>query len=432
MGTDALQAWWGRLTQGETRAVERRLVVFVAIVTAMLYLPGLGHPDHTVGGESHNSVLMRDWLAGAFVSGKQSLPINNEHPPLAKLFLAASMFLFGDNPAAWRLPNVIAGIALACALMLFAWRLTGSLAAGLLAVAVLTLDNHHYVAATNFFLDTIGLAFAFGAFSHVLGTPQHRWVAPVLYGLAIACKLPFLFLFPVFAWLWFRSWGPPGTRWTGMRFAQLGVLMFAPFLFTYLPYIAYWCVVLGPDAALPKLFDSLVAMVVFHEDYAGEGKLTFQWDPLHWFLFTDPPRFYWRVLSATHVAGVWALGNPILWWGGPLLGFLWPLRRGARRGLPPGLSTMWMLMLLQWVPFFFIGRAIFPYYMIKVVPHVAVMMAIVLAAWFRLPRWRPLVWLVLGIALVVFVARFPLSEAWPVTRDYVRLVAPTADFGREL
>ena len=63
---------------------------------------------------------------------------DNDHPPLGKLFIAAGMLLFGDNPTGWRAASLIFGlqtlvIAAALARALFADRRAGWFAAAFFA-----------------------------------------------------------------------------------------------------------------------------------------------------------------------------------------------------------------------------------------------------------------------------------------------------------
>jgi dolichyl-phosphate-mannose--protein O-mannosyl transferase len=73
--------------------------------------------------------------ARSFLQGKADW---NDHPPLGKLFIAASMLAFGDTSWAWRVPSLVAGIAMIgmgglLARLLFQDRLAGVIAAAFIA-----------------------------------------------------------------------------------------------------------------------------------------------------------------------------------------------------------------------------------------------------------------------------------------------------------
>lgn len=93
-------------------------------------LVGFGFPANFLFDEHHFVENARNYLHG--------VPDWNDHPPLGKLFIAASIRLFGDRSFAWRVPSLIEGLMLivigaATAVRLFRSRLAGVLAAALLA-----------------------------------------------------------------------------------------------------------------------------------------------------------------------------------------------------------------------------------------------------------------------------------------------------------
>jgi dolichyl-phosphate-mannose--protein O-mannosyl transferase len=65
----------------------------------------------------------------------------NDHPPLGKLLIAASIRAFGDNPIGWRAPALLLGCILMAAGGLAAARLFRSARAGWLAAALLAMDG---------------------------------------------------------------------------------------------------------------------------------------------------------------------------------------------------------------------------------------------------------------------------------------------------
>jgi len=50
--------------------------------------------------------------------------VNNEHPPLSKLMIAAGIAIFGDNPLGWRFPSMLFSSMAVGILAMFAWHLT--------------------------------------------------------------------------------------------------------------------------------------------------------------------------------------------------------------------------------------------------------------------------------------------------------------------
>ena len=104
---------------------------------------------------------------------------NAEHPQLAKLLIAGSIKLFGDNPKGWRLPSVLFSLIALAAIYGLVVALGGSgwLAAG--ATAVMALDNLMLVHGRIATLDIFGVAMMLiAAILYV-----RRW--PLLAGVAL-------------------------------------------------------------------------------------------------------------------------------------------------------------------------------------------------------------------------------------------------------
>ncbi len=84
---------------------------------------------------------------------------NQEHPPLAKLMIAASMRLLGDNAWGWRLPSVIMGSLSILLFYLLLKRISGNGKYSLLATFLFSFDNLIFVHSRIAILDIFTLAF---------------------------------------------------------------------------------------------------------------------------------------------------------------------------------------------------------------------------------------------------------------------------------
>jgi dolichyl-phosphate-mannose-protein mannosyltransferase len=143
---------------------------------------GFGFPSTFLFDEHHFVENARNYLHGA--------PDWNDHPPLGKLFIAASIRAFGDRSFAWRLPSLLEGLLLIAVGASAAARLFRSRVAGLLAVALLATDGFLIAYARAALLDC-GLALAAVT---ALWLATFRWraglavAAGVLIGLAANIK----------------------------------------------------------------------------------------------------------------------------------------------------------------------------------------------------------------------------------------------------
>jgi dolichyl-phosphate-mannose-protein mannosyltransferase len=112
---------------------------------------------------------------------------NSEHPQLAKVMMAGSIELFGDNPVAWRLPSLLLGTIAILAMFGLVRAAGGSDWVALLAATLMAADNLLLVHGRIATLDVPVLALMLcAAIAYLRGRPL---AAGVLIGIGTAMKL---------------------------------------------------------------------------------------------------------------------------------------------------------------------------------------------------------------------------------------------------
>ncbi len=163
-----------------------------------LFVVDLGSPTKIYFDETWYVPAAREWLA----TGNMLHP---EHPPLAKLLIAASIGLFGDTPFGWRAFSALFGALTLTGVFYWTLALAGNLKAALWAAAATFFNQILYVQARIAMLDVFLFAFivaALAAFTYSLKTPERaRAIAAAIgaglaFGLAGACKLSGFFALP--------------------------------------------------------------------------------------------------------------------------------------------------------------------------------------------------------------------------------------------
>ena len=352
---------------------------------------------------------------GAHYAGSPlGLDPNQEHPPLGKVMMALSILVFGDNGLGWRVPSLIAGMVSLGALYLVVRAGGESRWLGVLAVTFFAFDNLSLVHGRIGTLDIMVLApILFGAWA----TLRSRWLlAGSLMGLGTLFKLTGVYgLVAVLLWLAIEAFG----RWRAQRRPDLA------FLRPALLVVAGYVLVLGAGlTALDAKFssyknpiDHLRYMVTYGANLTkASGNPTCESNdsaPWQW-LVNDCEMTYYRV-AVTKKAGDKVISsipsidfrgamNPILI-GGFAMGvsaagwLAWRSRNRLARW-----SVIWIA--ANYLPYVALvlgrSRITYIYYMLPVIPALAVAVALLLAR-AGLPRfvlWGYLV--AFGLAAIAY------------------------------
>jgi predicted membrane-bound dolichyl-phosphate-mannose-protein mannosyltransferase len=159
---------------------------------------------------------------------------NTEHPPLAKLMVAASILVLGDNAYGWRIPSVIFGTVSIWLMYAITRRAGASPYSALLAATLLAFDNLVFVHSRIFTLDIFQVAFMLlGLYLYISGRAT---LAGAGFALAALCKIGGAFgLLAVLGYeglrllrgegSWREHWRPPVRRLSRMTVTFLAVFL---------------------------------------------------------------------------------------------------------------------------------------------------------------------------------------------------------------
>jgi dolichyl-phosphate-mannose-protein mannosyltransferase len=391
----------------------RTLAVAVAVLSLALFLFRIQQPSALLFDETHYVPAARTLLA---LTG----PANVEHPLLAKILIAGSISLFGDNSFAWRLPSAVMGtVTIASiywiALMLF--RQTGLA----LATALLALFNQtHFIQSRIGMLDMVmtgflllGSALLFKAF--VTPVQNRRWLmlAGVALGLAVGSKwtaIPYTgFFLTAYVFLrWQRA------RW---RMAALPGLVLQAGLVGGVALICYFA------TFAPAFFYANEPMTIGRLLQYQNYMLSQQRMPLaahpyqsNWWQWPTMQRPIWYLFEKIddHYQAVLLLGNPLIYWGGLMSLFAgfgsWLHRRGATF---PVAAAVYIFSLGIWV---IIPKKIgfFYYYNLS-----GLWICFVIVAAFHTfdERGQKWLWLFVSASAALFAYFYPMLAAVPLPAD---------------
>jgi predicted membrane-bound dolichyl-phosphate-mannose-protein mannosyltransferase len=164
------------------------------VIAATLRAFRLGQPSGALIGDEVYYVQDARVILGLPVmfhhlpgSAARYLDPNPEHPPLAKLMMAACIHLFGDRDFAWRIPSVVFGTLSIWLIYRIVLELGGSGRQALFAAFVLAFDNLSFVHGRIAMLDVYMMTFSL--VGTLLYFRSYYEVAGLAFGIATLCKL---------------------------------------------------------------------------------------------------------------------------------------------------------------------------------------------------------------------------------------------------
>jgi len=388
------------VTRREGRLSWREWLLLLA-VTAAAALPrarNVSRPPGFSWDEAYYVPAARSYLAG-------DLSVNFEHPPLAKWAIAGAIEVLGDEPLAWRLPALVAGIVTVPLVWLLVRRLLGSAWWATFAAVLVGTDGLLIVQSRTGLLDSLLPPLVTGAALCIVVHLDTRargslspWLlgAGALLGAAVAVK-----------------W-QAGTALLGVlaAFAIVGrhdrrALARAGLAFVVVPLAVYLASYTGhflDGLSLGEWVSLQRRMADYHRTFRIDHPSDSS--PLTW-LWLQRPVSYGSAHSPGRIAVTMALGNPVLWWSFlasvPLLVAVW--WRGRDRTVEVVLVA-WTSLHLVWL---IVLRPGFLYYLTPFVPFMAIGVTWALHLVARRFRFGVGAAALVGVgAVVAFVAYLPI------------------------
>lgn len=378
-------------------------LVFLVALAALA--PGFTAARDVYFDETWYVPTARQWLA----DGQMLHP---EHPPLAKMLIAAGLWAFGDNPFGWRAPSLLFGALTVVGVWLWTLSLTADVALALFAAALTLLDGVVFVQARIAMLDIFLVCFGVWALAAFTAGENARgrggawaWhgLAGFCLGLAGACKWSGFFLaaglvaLKLFGAL-LRAWGarfeaPRPSDFYRPEAPSLGVwggvaaYALAPFLAYFLCYAPQMARAHSVYEFIATHRNMLSIMTGKSADHPYKS-LWWTWPGLWrpvWYLFDAPAKEAGGWSEAAPAAAVVGLPNPFVLFAGEGA-VLWTLWAGLlRRERAPLIVAV--AFFAQWLPWAVNPKGLEFYYYFY--PSIVTLgPALALAAGALAPPWR--------------------------------------------
>jgi dolichyl-phosphate-mannose-protein mannosyltransferase len=282
------------------------LLLAAAAVSALFRLPRLDVPGQEMFDEVYHARTALQYLVGEGAT-------EWVHPPTAKLIIALGVWAFGYVSWAWRLLPALAGVAVAPVFYLLARHVVPSRRAAALATALLLCDGVYLVQSRVAMTNIFAVLFQLGAALFVVrAVSRERLPALDMLGLGLCLGLAL------------------STRWTSLfaagflgltvllvrrrRLLRLDELALTATAFVFLPLLIYICAYVpwvGQGNPLRNLPELQHAIWRYHADLQAEHPYFSKWYTWPWLY---RPTWYYFNQEVRTVAGIVAIGNPVIWW----------------------------------------------------------------------------------------------------------------------
>lgn len=399
------------------------------------------------------------------------------HPPLGKVLISAGIALFGMNPFGWRVVGTLFGVLMIPAMFLLALVLFKKQKYALLAAFLMAVDFMHFAQTRIATIDVYAVFFIILMYFFMfwyLGldfyqAPLRKMLLPLglsglMFAFGAASKWTCLYAGAGLAVLYFWN------LWRHYRFHEAAELLIArkrPLPENIPPELAktlqkgfwprafktsLWCLlffVAVPGliyvlSYLPEVFvpnsGSLWEIVVrsqktmfnYHKDLVAEHSFSSPW--YEWPMMVRPIWYFVsREVGSGMLSTISSFGNPAVWWGGVVTMLLM-----IALGIYKKDTAVWLILagfLAQYLPWVLVPRLTFIYHFFNSVPFV--ILSIVYCARLLLERrthkrlFRTALYSYLGLALLLFVAFYPVISGLVVPTSYVEALtwSPSWVFG---
>lgn len=443
-----------------TSAVVRAVLV-IGVITAVAGTArfwALGQPDEKVFDEVYYASDACLYAGHPFEECDLESATERSwvHPPLGKWLISLGIEAFGNEPFGWRFAAAAAGTGSVALAGAFAFLLWGRPIWAGVAALLLATEHLHFVQSRVAMLDVflaffVLLGFTLLLWDHVrqerldgavtreldppaLAPSGPRWLrvaAGAAFAAATASKWSGIFAWVggiVLALIWERGRRARVGQDRPLRTALREEWPSLALAFVVVPFAVYtlsWVRWLGEhDWSLGELWSNHLAIGEYHlelEPFKASG------EPIHpymseawtWLLLLRPVAYYYRDLGP-RAAEILGVGNPLLFWGSllflPYLVLGWWGRRDRRA------AAILVPVLFLYVPWLFVSRPLFLFYIVPLTPFLALGATYVLRDIARIRvserHWLdPAVGLVIAVAAALFVFFWPVLVGDPISRE---------------
>lgn len=420
----------------------RYFIVFFGIIIAWSFLIrvwGLTTPKGYMFDEVYHALTAKliargderayEWWHGDTI--EPNTAIDWLHPPLAKLFQASSIRIFGENEFGWRISSVVFGTMVTALVIHFAKEIWHSKSLALLAGFLYSLDGLG-IAMSRIAMNDIHVTFfillsawlLYRMYQHAIGSREwkrYSILTGIAFGLALASKWSGFFVLPAFVTFHIYH---------SLKHRKISVSNVVVLTLTWLVIpIAVYLLSFGQMWLQGKGWEHFSELnnQIWRYQTTLEATHPYQSTPVEWMLNMRPVWMYVSYQETGQVANVYAQGNTILMWSGLVVVGVLILRSLIHKQslsltenkhalqisirLQPFSYPLFYLVfwyLIVWLPWILSPRIMFFYHYTPALPFLSILVAFSLAWLWKKGDGLRYVALAVGAAIVLnFIIFYP-------------------------
>ncbi len=294
------------------------------------------------------------------------------HPPLAKLFMAGGILLFGDNSFGWRFPAVCFGTGIILLTFLITKHLFKNEKIAILAATILSFDGLLFVMSRIGMTDVYLLFFILATI--FLGLKTNWFLATIFLGLSVATKWTGVYLLPVIGILiianFLKTCRNSFSKWIkNLLLPFIGVI-----IIPILVYLSSYFLFFKSGHTLTQFWELQKQMWWYHTRLKATHN--FQ-SPSYTWPFLIRPVWFWVKYEEEKIGNIYNLGNPTLWWTGILIlpfVFIESVNNFLKRK-DFRLIFIIFCYFIFWLPWVFSPRIMFLHHYLPALPFLSILLA---------------------------------------------------------
>lgn len=390
------------------------------------------------------------------------------HPPLGKVLMMVGIQIFGMTPFGWRFMGTLMGVAMLPVMYLLAKQLTKSTKLSFIAMFLLAVDSMHFTQTRIATIDSYAVFWIMLMYLFMFRYCQMPWhsekdfrrslvplgLCGLTMGIAWATKWIGLYasvgLALLFFWALYRHWreyrcamedpkddalciGTRETFWPAAIMTVAFCLVFfvlIPVLIYYFSY--YWHLQSHGVSSFLDMFSfehvrtvaNLQESILNYHSGLGGDTHYFRSEWYEWPVIWWPMWFYsgTAYVADGMISSISCMGNPAVWWFG-LAALIFVI---VRMCMVRRASRSYLMVVVgfasQFLPWVLVPRSTFIYHYFASVPFI-ILASVLLLSWLRkksVSGYRVTTVTLLTLALLLFIAFYPLESGMPAARTYAQ------------